>query len=540
MSKAERIPAAEVVPLADRMRYMQVFRLVLVAVVAFVVALSPESHHAGPEAFAAITVTFMALSLGAHLAWRVSRGAGLALFTGMLIVDGIYLAWTAYATGGGASPIRYLIILHIITVALLASYRTGMKMALWHSLLLLVVYYAREGGVLDPLEPDDAPGAGTPFEQLIVFSAVLWFVAIATSAFSAVNERELRRRRYDLEALASMATRLEDTTDSASVADTVLDSVCDTFGFERTLFFAGEDGGELQLLAHTGEVTRGVRGPPPGAGSALETAMNTRRTQLVSYPDVDTDPWLSILLEGARNVLIVPLSAEGHAIGALVAEHGMRRGSRIERRVVAMVERFASHGALALRNAWLLERVQVLAATDALTGVANRYSFQNALEAELERAARAGEDVSLAMLDIDRFKRLNDAHGHQVGDEVLKRVAALLSEHCRAYDTVARYGGEEFALILPATDRVETRAIVDRMRRQIEAVSGDPKVTISAGVASFPTDATLADDLVAAADEALYESKRGGRNRVSTSDRHLKAAPAPRLAPLPDPPPAAA
>ncbi|HEX2232210.1 MAG TPA: GGDEF domain-containing protein [Thermoleophilaceae bacterium] len=204
-----------------------------------------------------------------------------------------------------------------------------------------------------------------------------------------------------------------------------------------------------------------------------------------------------------------------------------------------MVERFASHGALALRNAWLLERVQVLAATDALTGVANRYSFQNSLEAELERAARAGDDVSLAMLDIDRFKRLNDAHGHQVGDEVLKRVATLLSEHSRVYDTVARYGGEEFALILPATDRVETRAIVDRMRRQIEAVSNDPKVTISAGVATFPTDATTVDDLVAAADEALYESKRGGRNRVSTSDRHLKSAPAPRLAPLPDPPAAA-
>jgi two-component system, cell cycle response regulator len=540
MSKAERIPSAEVVPLAERVRYMQVFRLVLVGVVALVVALSPNAYDAGPEVFAVVTLAFMALSAGTHLAWRVSRGAGLALFTSMLIVDGVYLAWTAYATGGGASPIRYLIILHIISVALLASYRTGMKMALWHSLLLLVVYYGQEGGILHPLERSEAPGAGTPFEQLIVFSAVLWFVAIATSAFSAVNERELRRRRYDLEALASMAARLEDTTDAASVADTVLDSVRDTFGFDRSLFFATPDGGELELLAYSGEVTRGVRGPPPGAGSALETAISSRTSQLVSYPHVDTDPWLSVLLPGARNVLIVPLSAEGHAIGALVAEHGMRRGSRIERRVVGMVERFGSHGALALRNAWLLERVQELAATDALTGVANRYSFQNTLEAELARAARAGDDVSLAMLDIDRFKRLNDAHGHQVGDDVLERVAALLSEHCRSYDTVARYGGEEFALIMPGTNRAETRAIIDRMRREIEAVSGDPKVTISGGVATFPTDATTADDLVAAADEALYESKRGGRNRVTTSSRHLRSAPGPHLAPLPDPPPAAA
>ena len=539
MSNVERIPSAEVVPLADRMRYMQGFRLLLIAVVALVAGLSPEALDAGPEALAVVTFVYMGLALGAHLAWHTARRAGVTLFTGMLIADGLYLAWTAYATGSGGSPLRYLIILHIIAVALLASYRTGMKMALWHSLLLLVVYYGQEGGLLAPLEPEDAPGAGTPFEQLIAFSAVLWFVAIATAAFSAVNERELRRRRYDLEALASTAERLENVTDSDSVAGTVLDSLCDTFGFERTLFFGAPDGVDLKLLAFTGEVTRGVRGPPPADGSALDTAMATRKAQLVSYPNVDADPWLSVLVPEARNVLIVPLSAEGHAIGAVVCEHGMRRGSRIERRVVGMVERFASHAALALRNAWLLEQVQELAATDALTGVANRYTFQNALEAELERAARAGEDVSLAMLDIDRFKRLNDAHGHQVGDEVLRRVAALLSEKCRKYDTIARYGGEEFALILPATDRAETRQIVDRLRRQIEAVSREPKVTISGGVATFPTDATDADALVAAADEALYESKRKGRNRVTTSSRHLKAAPA-QLVPLEDPPPAAA
>jgi two-component system, cell cycle response regulator len=540
MSKEARIPSAEVVPLNDRMRYMQVFRLVLVAVVALVAGLSPDSLESGPEALAIVTFAYMGLALGVHLAWRMAHKVGVTLFTGLLIVDGLYLAWASYATHSGGSPLRYLIILHIIAVSLLASYRTGMKLALWHSLLLLVVYYGQDGGLLDELEPRDAPGFGSPFEQLLAFSAVLWFVAIATAAFSAVNERELRRRRYDLEALASMAERLENQSDSASVAEAVLDCVSDTFGFERTLFFGAPDGKDLKLLAHTGEVTRGVRGPPPGDGSALHTAMNTRKTQLVSYPDVDEDPWLSVLLPGARNVVIVPLSAEGHAIGAVVAEHGMRRGSRIERRVVGMAERFASYGALALRNAWLLEQVQELAATDSLTGIANRYTFQQALEAELERAARAGQDVSLAMLDIDRFKRLNDAHGHQVGDEVLRRVSAILSEHCRKYDTVARYGGEEFALILPGIDRSETRVIVDRLRRQIEAVSHEPKVTISGGVATFPTDATTVDELVSAADEALYESKRSGRNRVSTSARHLKAAPPPRLAPLTDPPPAVA
>ena len=529
--------AGELVPITDRLRYMQGFRFMLAVVVGIVAALSIGSLETSAAELGVLTGVYLALSLLTHVAWRASRRGGLALFGFMLMVDGAYLAWVSYATGGAASPLRYLILVHIIAVALLASDRTGMKLACWHSLLLLVVYYAQQAEVLRPLSEEAGAGIGTPFQQLVGFSAVFWFVAIATAAFSAVNERELRRRRYDVEALASMAERLEDQSSSESVADTVLDSVGDTFGFERTLFFAAPNG-ELTLLAHTGEVTRGVRGPPPGEGSALETAMTTRKTLLVSHPHVDTDPWLSVLLPGARNVVIVPLSAEGQAIGALVAEHGMRRGSRIERRVVGMAERFASHAALALRNAWLLEQVQKLAATDALTGVANRYTFQHALEAEIERAARAGEDVSLAMLDIDRFKRLNDAHGHQAGDEVLRRVADLLSEHCRKYDTVARYGGEEFALILPTTDRAETRLIVDRLRRQVEAIEREPRVTISAGVATFPTDGTTSDDLIAAADEALYESKRGGRNRVSVSTRHLKSAPAPRL--LTDPPPAAA
>jgi two-component system, cell cycle response regulator len=541
MTPGARIPSAEVVPLAERMRYMLAFRFILVPVVALVTYLSRESLETTVSAIALATVVYLAQSVIGHIAWRASKRGGLWLFTGMLLADGVYLAWTSYATGGGLSPLRYLIILHIICVALLASYRTGLKMALWHSLLLLVVYYAQEGGLLNPLPQTDATGLGTPLEQLVAFSIVFWVVAIATSTFSAINERELRRRRYDLEALAAMAVRLENQSDSASVAETLLDCIVDAFDFERTLFFAQKEEGELTLLAHTGAVARGVFGPPPDTGSVIQAAMENRKTQLISDADIDNDIWLSVLVSDARNLVIVPLSAEGHAIGAIVAEHGMRRGSRIERRVLGMMERFASHGALALRNAYLLEQVQELAATDGLTGVANRYTFQHDLEREIERAARAGDDVALAMLDIDHFKRLNDAYGHQAGDEVLRRVAKQLSDSSRPYDTVARYGGEEFALVLPTTDRAEAREIVERLRREIAAASGKPRVTISAGLALFPTDATNADELVAAADEALYESKRAGRNRVKSSARHLKATQMPSsMNPFTEPPPAMA
>jgi diguanylate cyclase (GGDEF)-like protein len=506
----------DLVPITDRLRYMQGFRLLLVAVVGLVAWLSRDSLESSAAELGALSGGYLALSLLTHAAWRVSRRGALALFGFMLIVDGVYLAWVSYATGGAASPLRYLILLHLIAVALLASYRTGMKLACWHSLLLLVVYYAQQAEILRPLSEDDGAGIGTPFQQLIGFSAVFWFVAIATASFSAVNERELRRRRYDLEALAAMATQLEGCTGSEAVAETLLDGVVGTFDFERALLIGG-DGGALALLAHRGAVQAAAPFERPGDGSAVSLAMATRETQLLSELDPQADAWLAGLLPDARNVVAVPLSAEGHSIGVLVVEHDVRSGSRIERRVVSMTERFVSHGALALRNAWLLEQVQQMAATDGLTGLANRSTLQERLDGEVARAARAGEDVTLLMLDIDRFKELNDAHGHQAGDEVLRRVARVLGAGLRSYDTAARYGGEEFALVLPRTRRADGSRIAERIRVALAEMEEEPRVTASIGLASFPLDATTADGLIGAADAALYESKRAGRDRVTAA-----------------------
>jgi two-component system cell cycle response regulator len=226
------------------------------------------------------------------------------------------------------------------------------------------------------------------------------------------------------------------------------------------------------------------------------------------------------MLPGARNLAVVPMVAENQAIGAVVAEHSLRSGSRIERRVVGMLERFASHGALALHGAWLLERVQQMASTDGLTGVANRGAFETALERELARAARGGEDVTLVMLDVDHFKRLNDVHGHLVGDDVLRRVAAAIAATSRQYDTPARYGGEEFAVILPRTSKADGLEVAERLRLAVEESGEDPEVTASGGLATFPADAVEPRALIRAADGALYESKRGGRNRVTAASGH--------------------
>jgi diguanylate cyclase (GGDEF)-like protein len=461
----------------------------------------------------AVTAVYLLVTLGTLAAHRLPRGTAVALYGLSLMLDGIFLAWASYVTGGAGSPARYLILLHLMTVVLLASYRTGMKLALWHSLLLVVVFYAQDGGLLRPLDADPVPlGIGTPTQQLVAFSAAFWFVALAAASFAAINERELRRRRYDLEALAAMATRMEEVTDPASVAGALVDGVVETLGFERVVLVGQSDGRTLEVLAARGRADESQTCTSLRPKSVLREVLAGRQTRLIKKLDPHTDTWLDQTVPGARNLIIVPLSTEAHAIGALIVEHDERRGSRVERRVVATVERFASYGAVALRNAWLLDEVQRVAATDGLTGLANRLRFQETLNQEIERAARADEPLALAMIDLDNFKTLNDTRGHQAGDDALRLAAAAISEGCRSFDTAGRYGGEEFAVILPRTDGDDALAVAERLRA---LVAGRAAVTASIGVAVFPQDGGSPDALIGAADVAMYESKRAGRNRVT-------------------------
>jgi diguanylate cyclase (GGDEF)-like protein len=165
------------------------------------------------------------------------------------------------------------------------------------------------------------------------------------------------------------------------------------------------------------------------------------------------------------------------------------------------------------------------ATTDELTGLANRRALFKCLEAEWQRAARSGSCLSLVMLDLDFFKNYNDAFGHQAGDVVLQKTAALLQLHTRTGDLVARYGGEEFAIVLPETSLDDTHVLTERFRQDIENADWPLRVvTASLGVACAqpPRNQTTESDdaekgiadLIARADAALYKAKQSGRNRV--------------------------
>jgi two-component system cell cycle response regulator len=167
------------------------------------------------------------------------------------------------------------------------------------------------------------------------------------------------------------------------------------------------------------------------------------------------------------------------------------------------------------------QRLLQLATSDSLTALFNRGYVDDRLAIELGRARRYGKLLTIAVIDADHFKALNDAHGHPMGDLVLQKIGAILRESCRQSDTVGRYGGEEFVVLLPETD-IETaqrkveylRDLVARTPIELGATGERVQITISAGLASFPQDGQEAAELFALADERMFQAKREGRNRV--------------------------
>jgi diguanylate cyclase (GGDEF)-like protein len=167
------------------------------------------------------------------------------------------------------------------------------------------------------------------------------------------------------------------------------------------------------------------------------------------------------------------------------------------------------------------EKLRQLAITDGLTELYNYRYFQEQLQQELNRARRHNLNVSVAMIDIDYFKHYNDHHGHPAGDMVLKDIARLLKDNIRNIDTAARYGGEEFALVLIETNKKSAKIVAEKIRKLVEDHSfpyeenqPNGKLTISAGVATFPEDGEELDTLIKVADKRLYLAKQAGRNVI--------------------------
>ncbi len=218
-----------------------------------------------------------------------------------------------------------------------------------------------------------------------------------------------------------------------------------------------------------------------------------------------------------RVELAVPMAHKEQLFG-VISVGGMLRHPKNEKTMLRMV---ADLGSVALNNSFLFNRMEQLVNSDGLTQLCTKRFFLTRLAEELIRTEQNHQELSLFIFDIDHFKHYNDSNGHLAGDECLRLTGRLLRETVREDDIPARYGGEEFVVLLPNTPKKGAFVIAERIRNAIqsyrypkEANQPGGDLTISGGVASFPYDGRTTVELISAADAALYEAKRAGRNRV--------------------------
>jgi two-component system, cell cycle response regulator len=290
----------------------------------------------------------------------------------------------------------------------------------------------------------------------------------------------------------------------------------------------GLDAAELWLLDPDGELSRALPSLPmvkaprllDGHGPLKDIFGTVRSTRLIGPGHGET------LLDKAfgegtqvRSAALLPLIRQGLLIGSL--HFGARDPERYDTvSGTKFLDRLSAIAAIAIESMLNRERLRRAGMTDGLTGVHNRRYFDHRSLIEFSQAVRHRYPLACLFLDIDHFKAINDGHGHPAGDEVLRQVGGLIQRSLRTGDLAARYGGEEFVVLLPRTGLAGAREVAERIRQLVQDapfVTPDGNTlsaTLSAGLAMLPAGAVSFAELLSAADRALYEAKRAGRNRT--------------------------
>lgn len=233
--------------------------------------------------------------------------------------------------------------------------------------------------------------------------------------------------------------------------------------------------------------------------------------------DITEDARFSFLGPNRRGSLMCsPIERESHIVGTLAVESV--KPEQWKEQDLRFFSDLSNIVSLALSNAVYYEKVESLAVKDSLTHLFVRKRFDERIEEEFARARAVGSNLTLLMLDIDHFKKINDRYGHPVGDQVLRHVAEVVMSQTRETDFCARYGGEEIAVLMPLTSLENSYQIAERIREKVmngKVGSTGASVTISGGIASIQSYMRGPEQLVESADRALYKSKSAGRNRIT-------------------------
>jgi diguanylate cyclase (GGDEF)-like protein len=317
---------------------------------------------------------------------------------------------------------------------------------------------------------------------------------------------------FQLRALRQVARLLSSVHSTEETEQLILDFMAEVFFAWWACLYRPE--GEMYVPRVFRSLNDRLR-PGPIDRSALDLALPPGSTAM-GGDDVNVAE-----LVGPGAELVVPLDAGAERMAVLVL------GARISDKLYGRAESelagtLSFAGAIALKNSELVEQLHSAATTDELTGLCNRRALEDRLAAEISRSLRHQLHTSVLLLDLDRFKVVNDTMGHAAGDRLLVQVGQVLRKQCRALDVVGRLGGDEFLVILPMTKPAEARVFVARVQaslREIEKTNPEfGACTLSMGIAESPQHGTTVSSVLAAADNALYRAKRGGRNTVEVAE----------------------
>jgi diguanylate cyclase (GGDEF)-like protein len=378
-------------------------------------------------------------------------------------------------------------------------------------------------GVLDVYDPHDRRKPTMESVHTLEIFANQAAIAIQNATqFRRLREqeerlaRELNSQRQILHIGESMLATLDEAVVFESIADTLAELVAyDTLSISKTDW----ENGLIRTAFARDEYAAEIIENPIRIDEGL-TGWAVTRDEAILSNDVLNDP-RAVAIPGTPDdepqaSIVVPLRGRSAVIGVLNLDR--LGGATYTTGELETAKLFASLAAIAIENAALYENSQLRAVTDALTGLYDHGHFQETLEREIRRCERYGETFSLLMMDLDRFKVVNDRFGHPRGDVVLQEVSSILKDTSRESDYVARYGGEEFALLLPNTSAADGCALAERIRERVCEVTVAPgdsfHVSASVGVADFPACGLDARTVLSASDTALLWAKRRGRNCV--------------------------
>ncbi|MCI0584225.1 MAG: sensor domain-containing diguanylate cyclase [Chloroflexi bacterium] len=349
-------------------------------------------------------------------------------------------------------------------------------------------------------------------------AVVVVTIFVVSGIFSTTFAGLSRRMRGDLTALLEVSSLLAQQETPTRIVQALDSRLRELVGARiRSFAVRRADGGydivrwrtpETRVVSH-----EAVRRLSAHVGHDIEAEVLSGRAMTILVEAPRDEPVVTALglPDWVRAITLVPIASDKRLSGILpVLWDSPRSPSTAE---LDLLNGFAQQTGLAFEQAQL-RRARELAATDSLTGLANHRAFRDALDARLSEARRHGSTFSILFCDLDRFKSVNDRHGHAVGDLLLHRVATAIRAAARQEDLVARYGGDEIALLLPETGRFGALDLARRLREAVLVADTSMDIDLTVGVAVHPDDATDPEALIARADAAMYAGKRLGGARI--------------------------